>query len=615
MRIDFFVPLDPGDPMSLQEQVRRGVVRAVVAGDLPPGARVPSSRSLALRLGVSRNTVLLAYQHLVAEGFLVGRERSGLFVAPDLSAKGSGAGEVAGVRIETRSAPWPVRFKTPLGDPTARRTPPDWARYPYPFIDGLIDPSLFPAADWREANRRSLSPRNVSAWASGQGDADDPRLVEEIRTKILPRRGIFARPDELLITLGSQQAIALALALFADRRSLVAVEEPGYADVRDMVRAREARLLHQPVDGDGLVINEALGEADVILVTPSHQNPTGVTLSLERREALLRLASERDSVIIEDDFECETTYFEPTLPALRALPGGERVVYAASLSAVLGPALRMGFMVADARVIREARRLRRLSIKHPPLASQSTAAYFLSQGAYDKTMMRTSRAFTQRRHALSEALNHYLQRWVSINPAGGGTSFWVRGPETLDARALAQAAEQRGVLIEPADVHFNQEAPANLFRLGVTGVPVERIRAGIAVLAGLIVETLSPSFDPASLAPILAQGERLHAAMAGATLLCKTVYGAPCTIELRPDGEMVGRAGYANEDQDHGRWWVEGDIWYRQWNNWAYGEASGYRPLIEGDRVQWLNAQGLAVDSAVYVPPGADLNLSLALAP
>lgn len=614
MRADLLIPIDPGHPLTLQDQVRRGLVRAVAAGDLPRGAKAPSSRRLAAKLGVSRNTVLLAYQQLVAEGFLVARERSGLFVAADLPA-GNGLGEVAGVVADAPPVLWRPRFKTASHDPAPRRTPPDWARFPYPFIDGLIDPALFPAAEWREASRRALSVRDVGTWASGQGDADDPMLIDEIRTKILPRRGIHARPDEVMVTLGSQQAAAIALKLFADRRSVVAVEAPGYADVREMARELEARLHHQPVDAGGMVIDERLAGAEVVVVTPSHHYPTGVTLAMDRREALLRLAAANDAVVIEDDFECETSYFEPALPALRALPGGERVVYVASLSAVLGPALRLGFMVADARVIAEARRQRRLSIKHPPLASQRTAAYFLSQGFYDKTMARTGRAFRRRRLALGEALNHYLQRWVAIDPAAGGTSYWVRGPEGIDIRTLALEAEQRGVLIEPVDTHFETDAPPNVFRLGVTGVPVERIRAGIEVLAGLIREKISPSFDAASIAPALATGEALRARMAGAALLCKTVYGAPCTIELLADGAMRGRAGYANEDRDEGRWWVEGDTWFRQWNTWAYGEPSGYRPLIEDGRVQWLNAKGVAVDSAVFVPAGADRVPPAELAP
>ena len=123
------------------------------------------------------------------------------------------------------------------------------------------------------------------------------------------------------------------------------------------------------------------------------------------------------------------------------------------------------------------------------------------------------------------------------------------------------------------------------------------------------------SIHAPKLAPSLMNGEGLRAAMAGATLLCRTVYGAPCTIELLAGGTMVGRAGYANEDCDEGRWWVDGDIWWRQWRAWAYGEASGYRPLIEDGRVQWLNAEGLAVDQAAYIAPGADRVDPVDLAP
>jgi GntR family transcriptional regulator/MocR family aminotransferase len=536
-------------------------------------------------------------------------------VATEVSPISAGLGDVAGARGEPVGAPWRARFKAPPRYRPARRIPPDWARFPYPFIDGLIDPSLFPTAEWREASRRALAPREVSAWAAGQGDADDPLLLHEIATKILPRRGIRAGPDEILITLGSQQAVSIALSLFADRKSVVAVEEPGYGDVREMAQDLGARVQPQPVDRHGLIIDGTLSDADVIVVTPSHQCPTGVTLALKRREALLRLAADSNSVVIEDDFECEANYFEPALPALRALAGGERVIYAASLSAVLGPALRLGFMVADARVVAEARRLRRLSIKHPPLASQRTVAQFLGQGFYDKTMLRTGRIFRERRLALGEALNHYLQRWVAIDPAAGGASVWVRGPEGMDAQDLALRAEQRGILIETVDGFFDGAPPGNVFRLGVTAVPTARIRDGVSLLADLIREKVANGSDTAGLIPSRLSGEALRAAMAGATLLCKTVYGAPCTIELLPDGAMVGRAGYANEERDEGRWWVEGDHWFRQWRHWAYGEASSYRPLIEGGRVQWLNDKAVALDWAVYVAPGATPQAAAHLAP
>jgi GntR family transcriptional regulator/MocR family aminotransferase len=248
-----------------------------------------------------------------------------------------------------------------------------------------------------------------------------------------------------------------------------------------------------------------------------------------------------------------------------------------------------------------ARRLRGLAGEHPPLLTQRAAAHFIGRGGYSRLLAQTGRILEQRREALIEALNHYLQRWVAIDPAAGGSSVWVRGPASLDVTALAHEAEQRGILIESAPL---AGAAEGAFRLGVTGVALERIRPGIAELAGLIRARLSPSFDARAIAPALLSGEALRAAMAGAHLLCKTITGAPCTIELHPDGVMTGRAGYANEEADEGRWWIEGDLWRRQWRTWAYGEASSYRPLIQGDRVRWLDADGIVVDWAVYVPPG-----------
>ena len=599
MRSDILIPIDPGGPLSLQDQIRQAMVRAITSGDLPAGAKAPSTRGLAVRLGVSRNTVLLAYQGLQAEGYLVSRERSGLFVAPEIPTLRQGPGEVAGARGGSPKTPFRPTFRNGGEPGNAWRTPPDWTRYPYPFVDGLVDPTLFPLKEWRDTNVKAFSGRDLGVWASGRGDADDPTLIDEIRTKVLPRRGIFARPDEILITVGSQQALSLCMEMFVDRRSTVAMEEPGYQDLRRMVTRAGAILVSQPVDACGLVVDDRLHGADVIVVTPSHQYPTGVTLSQGRREALLRLAAAQDAMIIEDDFEGAVDYFEPALPSLRAMPGGERVIYVAALSSVLSPMLRIGFMVADPRVISEARRLRRLAIKQPPFVSQRSAAHFLGQGHYDRMIARTGRVLRDRRLALGEALNHYLQRYVAINPAAGGASFWITGPEEIDVHQLATDAQASGVLIELVNHHFHGNAPANVFRMGVTGIPLDRIRPGVAALAGLIRKRMSPSFDPAARAPISLSGEALRAAMAGTTLLCKTIYGAPCTIELRPDGVMVGRAGYANEDRDEGRWWVDGDLWLRQWRQWAYGEVSGYRPRIEGGRVHWLNTEGIAVDSAV----------------
>ena len=592
--------LDTDSDLSLQDQVRRKLVEAACAGAFPPGKRLPSSRALAAQLGVARNTVTLAYQKLLDEGLFVSRERSGIYADHDMLRGLTAVQSVAGGREPAPSSRWRGRFKSGEGDEPVARQMPNWRQYPYPFIDGLFDASLFPVAEWREASRQALAVRDIGQWSMDGGDADDPMLIEEIRTKVLPRRGIRARPDEILITIGAQQALSIVSQMLIDRTRVVAIENPGYPDMRRLARDRGARLVQQPVDDEGLVVDRRLDDCDLVYVTPSHQFPTGVMMTKARREALLKKASARDLVIIEDDFDCETNDLDEACPALRSLDRDDRVIYVAGFSKVLGPGLRLGYMVASAEVIAEARRLRRLSILHPPLNNQRAAAHFLSMGHYDATMMRLGRLFRERRTALRDALNHYLQQSVAIAPLRGGATYWVRGPDHLDVEAFAAEAERRGVLIEPVGPYYaDRKAPRNIFRLGVTSLPIDRIRQGVAALADLMRDLPGTARAFPETASARLSGAALQAAMSGAVLLCKTVYGDPCTIELLTDGRMVGRAGYANEDCDEGRWWVEGDVWCRQWVRWSYGETSRLMTAIVGDRIGWFDVGGRLVDTAV----------------
>ena len=202
--------LDADSTLGLQDQVRLKLMEAVNAGAFPVGRRLPASRRLAAELGVSRNTVVLAYEKLIDEGLFIGRERSGIFVDHDVLAGRVAVQTVAGDwRPNPASAAWAGRFKVAAGQDRGPRRSPNWRQYPYPFIDGLFDASLFPTTEWREAVRRSLAVQDIGQWSIDGGDADDPMLIEEIRTKVLPRRGIQARPDEILITVGAQQALSL----------------------------------------------------------------------------------------------------------------------------------------------------------------------------------------------------------------------------------------------------------------------------------------------------------------------------------------------------------------------------------------------------------------------
>jgi len=597
--------IDANADLNLQRQIRQQLIDAIVGGAFAPGRRLPSSRQLARQLGVARNTVVLACQHLIAEGHLVARERSGLYVNEEIVKRFALSERVVKPSADAASGlDWSARIKAPAAAADGWRCPPDWQKYPFPFVEGRFDRSLYPIVEWREATRLALGARQVQEWSTDTGDADDALLVREICGKVLPRRGIKARPDQVLLTAGAQEALHLLTELLVERGTKVCVEEPGNIAMLQLLCRQGAQLSHQQVDEDGLVVGAGLDGCEIVYVTPSHQRPTAATLSMARRAELLGWAQRADGIVIEDDFECETNYLDDAYPALRSLPDGERVIYVADLSRALAPGLRLGFIVAAPEIVAEARALRALTARQPPLSVQRTAALFFSLGHYDKTMLRLGRIFRERMIALRDALNHYLPQSIAIAPVRGGTTFWVRGPKGLDARDLARTAEQRGVLIEPVSHYYAREAaPANVFRMSVTGIAAGKIREGVATLSELIREMSAGKWlDPQKSKWLSAR--ELRKLIPGATFLYKTVYGEPCTIELQRNGAMIGRAGYANEDYDSGRWWIEDGLWCRQWQNWAYGEASKYRTRIEGDRIQWFNAQGRLIDSAIFVRAG-----------
>jgi GntR family transcriptional regulator/MocR family aminotransferase len=206
---DTIIYLDPASALSLQNQIRQRLVDGILNGSFPPGMKLPSSRKLAGQLEVARNTVVAAYQALIADGYLVSRQRSGIFVNEEILETRVGHSGEGSLAAQAENEAWARRVKSLPARWREVHDQPNWRHYPYPFIDGKFDTTLFPLAEWREANRLALSVADVNDWATGSGDTDDPKLIDEIRTKILTRRGIQAGQDEILITMGTQNSLYL----------------------------------------------------------------------------------------------------------------------------------------------------------------------------------------------------------------------------------------------------------------------------------------------------------------------------------------------------------------------------------------------------------------------
>ncbi len=483
----FQLPEQPALP--LQGRLRLAIVQAVLDGRLPAGAPLPSSRELARLLGLSRNTVTSAYLQLIDEDFLESRPRSGVFVAKDARMATAAAPGIVDLPAAGTAPRWNERVLRSLaGRPTLAK-PDQWRRYPYPFVYGTHDPELFPTEDFRECCARSLARAQVPLWTPDFETDDVPDLIEQIRLRLLPKRGVFAKQGEILVTIGAQHAYYLLAEALFDESTRVGLEEPGHPHARNSFSLRKPAWVRAAVDAEGVIVDD-LGEVDYLYVTPSHQSPTTATLSLERRHALLQLARQRDFIVIEDDYEAENLYAGEPMPALKSLDRAGRVIYVGSVSKSLSPALRLGYIVAPAALIRELRVLRHAMLRHPSAFLQHAYALFLSLGHHESHARRVNVAMQQRLAQASAALREHLPGFEFLLPQGGG-SIWVRSPAWLDAAELSLVARGHGVLIEAGDVFFvDPPDPCNYFRLRLSSIAAAQIPAGIRAL-GLAVGELA----------------------------------------------------------------------------------------------------------------------------
>jgi GntR family transcriptional regulator/MocR family aminotransferase len=471
--------LHPDAQGTLQQQIQQMIAQGILSGRFQHGEKLPSTRKLAGHLGISRITVTIAYTELLANDYLISKGRSGYFVSDNAPAPP----RFTPATQTTDAVDWSRAIGQKFSGGATPSKPQDWAKYRYPFIYGQADPALFDHANWRLCALQALGQRDFTSLTTDYYDQDDPQLIEFIARHTLPRRGISARPEQILITLGAQNALWLTTQVLLTQRRRAVLEDPCYHALRDILSQSRCHVTPVRVDHDGLPSDAIPPNTDVIFTTPSHQCPTNTTMPMNRRAALLERAREMDAIVVEDDYEFEMSFLKSPSPALKSLDTDGRVIYVGSFSKSLFPGLRLGYLVGSEPFIREARALRASVLRHPPGHIQRTTSYFLSLGHYDALIRRMGTAFQERRRVMETALAaHDLE--VSGKGDHGGSSFWMRAPDNVNTDELARRLSQKGVLIEPGRSFFAGDVqPKNYYRLAYSSVPTSRITEGVRMIA------------------------------------------------------------------------------------------------------------------------------------
>ncbi|OBA41165.1 MULTISPECIES: aminotransferase-like domain-containing protein [Gordonia] len=465
----------------LEDQLARGVY-----GQTRP---MPSTRYLASSLGVSRNTVALAYQELTGAGLVESRPRSGLYPV-DLATRA--VASRATLPARARAMDWQPRLErrqSGVRQLPVTRAPAftNWQDYPYPFISAQPEVRSFPARAWQRAMVAALHHPHLAYSIRDAGDSDDPLLLDALCNEILPSRGVAATPDEVLITSGAQQGLSLIADVLLGPSSTVAVENPGYVDAWHICTRIGASVVPLATDQWGAVIEDA-ARFDAIYLTPSHHHPTNVTLSMPRRRLLMDSLSDRDAFVIEDDYDSEFRFRGQPSPSLKAMDTSGRVLYIGSFSKFLAAGLRLGFVVAHPDVIAALRVERHHRSKHLAGHLQRALGIFISSGDYHKVLRGQRRRLRGNWEALTSAVAQHLPmpEGASAYPPGG-VSLWYTAPPEIDCKRWALRARGHGVLVADGSRYYFPGTWRNTnLRLGYSAMRTEQIEPGIRALAAAL---------------------------------------------------------------------------------------------------------------------------------
>jgi GntR family transcriptional regulator/MocR family aminotransferase len=481
--------LDRRSSVPLHRQLYEELRSAVLAGRLSPGARLPSTRALSADMGISRNTAAGAFDQLLAEGYLEGRVGSGTYVARSLPeellyvtgpSQGNARAVIPRAELSRRGAilaATPVSMSADFGNALA-------------FRPGVPALDAFPRELWARMAARLLRhpPAGLLSYADAAGY---PPLRHAIAEYLRAARGVRCSAGQVIVTAGSQQALNLAARLLLDPGDSAWVEDPGYMGARGALIAAGVRPVPVPVDSEGLSVTE--GErlapaARLAYVSPSHQYPLGVTMSLSRRMALLDWARRRPAWIVEDDYDSEFRYAGRPLAALQGLDTANRVIYTGTFSKVLFPSLRLGYLVAPEEIVDAFISARALADRHSPTLEQALVSEFLSEGHFVRHVRRMRALYAERQDALVSAARSELAGALEVAPAEAGMHLVGWLPKSAADRDVSRQAAAAGVSAPAVSLYaFGSHARPGLL-LGYAALNGPRIRDGIRKLAATMVD-------------------------------------------------------------------------------------------------------------------------------
>jgi GntR family transcriptional regulator/MocR family aminotransferase len=468
----------PGEP--LFRQIYRWFREAILRGTLAGRERLPSTRELAEQLHVSRTVVVLAYELLLAEGFIAGRQGSGTYVCEGL-ARPRPSARIGKAKVRLSRFGTAADAAAPkVNVPSRRAEPPR-----YDFAYGRSDVELFPFEMWRRIllrHARGASIRELD-YAPAAGSL---ALRESIAQHVRRSRGVVCDPSQVIVVSGSQQALDLIARLLIERGDRVALEDPSYQGTREVLRAAGARLLAVPVDREGLDPAKLPSDARLAFVTPSHQFPTGAILPLARRLALLDWARREDALIVEDDYDGEFRYEDQPLTSLQGLDVEGRVIYVGTFSRTIFSALRLGYVVVPRALVRVFTAAKWLCDRHTATLEQEALAELIATGMYERHLRRLRRKNAARRAVLLDAIGKHLGDRVTVTGDGAGAHIVLWPKKRLAENAVIEAAAARGVGIYGVSQYFLTRAPRAGLMLGYSRMRESEIREGIRRLSEVV---------------------------------------------------------------------------------------------------------------------------------